>query len=359
MEIIDADGHVNERADPEGLARYMPEGNRSSPVFPVLDHLHFNYLKASRNRGGVGNPDAGEWIEFLDKTGIARTILYPTAGLSSGRFVDAGWAIAACGAYNNWLCEKFLSRNPRLQGMALLPIQDADAAAAELDRAVRQLGMLGGMLPSNGEGIQGHLGAKAYWPLYEKAEKLGCSLAVHVGALHHLGMDAFNTFFPVHAIGHPVGIMIQAAAMVFHGVFDRFPKLRVGFLEGGSAWVPFFLDRLDRSQNDAHLQVGLDGELVGGPKEGEKASEYFRRQMREGRVFVGFDVDEEGLSYAVNRSGREGYLFGSDFPHEVFNAETCRREIEELMAREDLTQADKEAVLSGNARRFYRLEEIQ
>lgn len=358
MEIIDADGHVNERMDADGLSRYMPEGNRGSAVFPVLDHLHFNYLKPSRDRGGVGSPDAAEWISFLDQTGIGCTILYPTSGLSVGRFVDADWAVAACRAYNNWLYEKFLNSSSRLKGMALLPIQDADRAASELERAVQQLGMLGGMLPSNGEGIQGHLGSKGYWPLYEKAEKLGCSLAVHVGALHHLGMDTFNTFFPVHAIGHPVGIMIQAAAMVFHGVFDRFPKLRVGFLEGGSAWVPFFLDRLDRSQNDAHLQVGLDGELIGGPKKGEKASDYFLRQMREGRLFIGFDVDEAGLSYAVNRSGREGFLFGSDFPHEVFNAETCRREIDELINREDLTPADKEAVLSGNARRFYRLDGI-
>ena len=98
--------------------------------------------------------------------------------------------------------------------------------------------MIGAMLPSNGEGLQNHLGAKLYWPIYEEAEKLNCSLAVHVGSLHHLGMDTFSTYYPVHAIGHPVGIMIQAAAMLSHGIFDRFPNLRVGYLEGGSTWVP-------------------------------------------------------------------------------------------------------------------------
>jgi predicted TIM-barrel fold metal-dependent hydrolase len=194
-----------------------------------------------------------------------------------------------------------------------------------------------------------------YWPLYEEAEKLGCSLAVHVGSLHHLGMDGFSTYYAVHALGHPFGIAIQAAGMLAHGVFERFPKLRVAFLEGGSTWVPFFLDRLDRSYHPAHLQVDLEGDLVGGPKEGEKASDYFRRQMREGRMFVGFDVDDDGLGFAVQKAGRNPFLFGSDFPHEVFNAQKCRREIDQLLARGDLTAADKEAVLGANARRFYRL----
>ncbi len=84
--------------------------------------------------------------------------------------------------------------------------------------------MLGGMLPSNGEAIQGHLGNKIYWPLYEEAEKLGCCLAVHVGCLHHMGLDSFATYYPAHALGHPFSLMIQASAMLAHGVFDRFPN---------------------------------------------------------------------------------------------------------------------------------------
>jgi predicted TIM-barrel fold metal-dependent hydrolase len=211
------------------------------------------------------------------------------------------------------------------------------------------------MLPSNGEGIKDHLGAKFYWPVYEEAERLGCALAVHVGSLHHLGMDGFSTYYPVHALGHPFGIAIQAAGLLAHGIFEKFPKLRVAFLEGGSTWVPFFLDRLDRSYHPGHLQVDLQGQVVGGPRGGEKASDHLRRQIREGRVFVGFDVDDDGLGFAVKKAGRDAFIFGSDFPHEVFNAQKCRKEIDELLNREDLSRQDKEAVLGGNARRFYGL----
>ena len=352
MQIIDADGHINDHVNGEEIARYMPAGNQMAQMFPELDHLHFRYLK--QNRRSTGNPTAGDWIEFLDKTEISWTVLYPTAGLAVGRIMAEDWAIAACRAYNTWLYERFLKASPRLKGIALLPIQSVESAVAELRRAVRELGMLGGMLPSNGEAINGHLGSKTYWPIYEEAEKLGCSLAVHVGCLHRLGLDSFSTYYPAHALGHPFSLMIQAAGMLAHGVFERFPNLRVAFLEGGSTWVHFFMDRLDRSYHEGHMQLNLDGGLLGGPKNGEKASDYFKKQLRDGRIFIGFDCDDDGLGTAVKKAGREPFLFGSDFPHEVFDAAKCRHEIDELLGRNDLTQMDKEAALGGNALRFYR-----
>jgi hypothetical protein len=352
MQIIDADGHVNDYACGDEIAQYMPRGNQMARLFPELDHLHFRYLK--QNRRNTGNPTPDDWMRFLDKTGISRTVLYPTAGLAVGRIMAEEWAVVACRAYNNWLYERFLNNKPRLKGIALIPFQNIEAAVTELRRAVNELGMVGGLLPSNGEAIQGHLGNKIYWPIYEEAEKLDCALAVHVGCLHRMGLDSFSTYYPAHALGHPFSLMIQAAAMLAHGVFERFPSLRVGFLEGGATWVAFMMDRLDRSYHEGHMQLNLDGNLIGGPELGEKASDYFKRQLREGRIFVGFDCDDDGLGTAVKKAGREPFLFGSDFPHEVFDAAKCRHEIDELLERYDLAAEDKKAVLGGNAARFYR-----
>jgi uncharacterized protein len=291
LQIIDADGHINDHACGGEITNYMPKGNQMAAVFPEFDHLHFRYLK--QNRRATGNPSPETWNQFLDQTRISWTVLYPTAGLAVGRIMAEEWAILACRAYNTWLYEKYLKANSRLKGMALLPLQSVDAAVAELRRGVKEFGMLGGMLPSNGEAIQGHLGNKIYWPLYEEAEKLGCAMAVHVGCLHHMGLDAFSTYYAVHALGHPFSLMIQAAGMLAHGVFERFPKLRVAFLEGGATWIPFMMDRLDRSYHEGHMQLDLDGNLLGGPRSGEKASDYFKKHLREGRIFVGFDCDDE------------------------------------------------------------------
>jgi len=228
MQIIDADGHVNDRPRMDEISKYMPPGNRTE-VFPAFDHIHFHFLEGGEKRSRTGNVGPKEWLNFLDKTGIDWTVVYPTAGLAVGRIIAEDWAIAACRAYNNWLHEKFTSTSTRIKGMALIPIQDADAAVEELNRAVKQLGMVGAMLPSNGEGIKGHFGSKIYWPIYREAEKLDVPLAVHVGALHHLGMDSIGVYYPVHALGHPFGIMAQAAAMLSYGVFDRFPNCALVF----------------------------------------------------------------------------------------------------------------------------------
>jgi predicted TIM-barrel fold metal-dependent hydrolase len=216
--------------------------------------------------------------------------------------------------------------------------------------------MAGAMLPSNGEGIKGHFGSKIYWPIYQECEKLDAPLGVHVGALHHLGMDSLGVYYAVHGLGHPFGIMTQAAAMLAYGVFDRFPKLRVGFLEGGATWVPFFMDRLDRSYPH-HLQVDINGEFLPSSKPDVMASDYFRRHVREGRIFVGFDCDDRGLGFAVKEAGNGAFLFATDFPHESFDAKHCRHEIEDLLARDDINQKDKSAILATNAKRFYGVEQ--
>jgi len=165
-------------------------------------------------------------------------------------------------------------------------------------------------------------------------------------------MDTIGVYYPVHALGHPFGIMAQAAAMLSYGVFDRFPKLRVGFLEGGATWVPFFMDRLDRSYPH-HLQVDINDEFLPSSRPDVMASEYFRRHVKAGRIFIGFDGDDHGLGYAVREAGNESFVFATDFPHESFDAKSCRIEIEHILGREDLTLTDKEAILGGNAKKFY------
>lgn len=353
MQIIDADGHVTEGSRGGEFTKYLPKGNQRGQIFPVLDHLHYTYLRAPREdgSGGFGSPDAKEWDAFLNDAGIDWSVVYPTAGLAVGRIVAVDWAIVACQAYNNWLHDQYTNQTRRVKGMALIPVQAPEAAAAELHRAVTELGMLGAMLPSTGEGIKAHYGDAIYAPIYEEAEKLGCALALHGGCHHHLGLDSFSTYYPVHALGHPFGVMIQCAAMLSHGVFEKYLRLRVGYLEGGATWVPFFLDRMERSYQ-GHIQVDIDGRPIGpDPKEG--ATAHFQRLVKEGRLFVGFDIDDAGLGYAIQRGGREAFLFASDWPHEGFDAKSVRHEIDELLEREDMNQQDKEAALAGNAQRFY------
>ena len=190
-------------------------------------------------------------------------------------------------------------------------MQDVPSALAELKRVVNELGMLGAMLPSNG--LRRHLGAREYWPIYEEAEKLDCALAVHGGCYGDLGFNSVDIFPATRALGMPFPLAIAATGMIVDGVFDAFPKWRVGFLEGGTAWIPLVIDRLEREMEYGGLHLE------------KKPEEYFMS----GRIFVGCEGNEKALAYAIERVGPRPFMFASDFPHEI-SLSYCMEEINEI-----------------------------
>ncbi len=78
--------------------------------------------------------------------------------------------------------------------------------------------------------------------------------------------------------------------------------------------------------------------------------------MKEGRLCIGCEGAEEDIAYACRRVGSEAFMYSSDFPHEI-NNDTCRAEIQELLASEELTEDDKANITHRNAEQFYRFAE--
>jgi len=352
--IIDGDGHVLE--DMEGIRKFLPSHALPEErlvkllgIFPHLDHLHIAPGKTPP--GSFNMVDANGWVEFAQEVGIKTSILYPTMGLAYGRIANPDWAISTTRAYNDWLYETYMKKSPVLKGMGLIPMQEPDAAIEELRRIVKDLGMPGAMLPATG--LTALLGAKEYWPIYREAEKLGCCLAIHGGAHSDMGLNHMNVFAATHALGHPFGLLINFASIVFNGIFDKFPKVKIAFMEGGVAWFLMALERFTGSHSAFTTNDPRKELLQLKPK--EKVSDYIIRHIKAGQIFVGCEGDEPLLAQAVKIVGAEPFMFSSDFPHEV-NAELCQHEIEELLENEELTAADKEAILHTNAARFYNLE---
>ncbi|MPZ13908.1 MAG: amidohydrolase family protein [Chloroflexi bacterium] len=350
MRIIDGDGHVFE--DSEAMQRFLPPPFNQGPArprwFPPLDHFHDFIGQTPPGSFRPVGPDG--WLEFADDVGIETAVLYTTGGLAFGKITHRDWATAVARAYNNWLHEAYVQRSPRFKGMALIPMQDPEAAVEELRRAVEELGFSGAMLPSTG--LKDHLGAKEYWPVYAEADRLGCAIGIHGGAHSTMGFDHMNVYTPVGAMGHPMSLLINFSGILFNGILDRFPNARFGFMEGGVAWLLVALERFDRA-HETHIQWNPRGELS--PPADQKVSDYIRDHVHAGRLFVGCEGDEPGLSYAVSQVGGRAFIYSSDFPHEV-NNESCKKEIRELIECEDLSEADKEAILHGNAEWFYGLK---
>lgn len=348
--MIDGDGHVIE--DLEDIKRYLPETwkanttTRTQGVFPQLDHMH-NSLNVNPP-GAFENPGVDGWIGFLDRLGFETAVLYPTSGLSFGKLIDVELAVGTARAYNDWLHDAYLKRDPRLRGVGLVAFQDPEAAVVELRRIVTEYGMVGALIPSTG--LKTHLGDPIYWPVYAEADRLGCALAVHGGAHSGLGFDQLNVFAAVHALGHPLGIAIVFASLAVNGVFDRFPNARFGFMEGGVAWFLMALERLDgsyRAFTPSLPKLDL--------QPGETVSSNILRHVKAGRIFVGVEGEEPDLAHAVRRLGPDAFVFSSDFPHEV-NLETCRHGVEEVLENDALSDDAKRKIFFENAVRFYGLK---
>src|SRR5262249_61360681 len=130
--------------------------------------IHLYGREGGDRRRAHKSPDgpatADEWLRALDKGGMELAVLYPTLGLFMSFLKDREWAVRLCRAYNTLMHEEFIKVNPRLQSVALLPVQDPMAAAAGLPPAVAEPGPGGGMVAA----VRTHLlGGDRCLPLYE------------------------------------------------------------------------------------------------------------------------------------------------------------------------------------------------
>ncbi|HZP25554.1 MAG TPA: amidohydrolase family protein [Dehalococcoidia bacterium] len=329
--VIDADGHITEKDDQ--LRPYLEGAYRLRRDIYPIDHW-------DRGLGGTLGARAGDaksWLEALDRGGVESAILYPTGGIAFGWIREPEFAVALAQAYNDFLHQEFLQQSPRLQGVALVPLQDVSEAVKELRRAVSELKVAGAML--NAVGLRLPLGHPDYWPVYAEAERLGCMVAVHatVRGPHYFAGELFDQFIEVHTLSHPFAQMIQMTSMVFRGVFEQFPNLRVAFMEAGCTWVPYWLDRMDE---EWELRAKVEAPLCL-----RKPSEY----IRSGRVFVEAE-GSENLLPQVAELLPDGLFYASDYPHWD---SSFPHNIEEITEREDLSPQLKQKILADNACRMY------
>ena len=221
--IIDADGHILEENDElEDYFEGPYEGHRRHQVFglfPSLDGWPRGAVKGLK-KATQTSPES--WTAFIDGAGIDAAVLYPTAGLAFGLIQDSDWACALARAYNNWFHDKYTRTNPRLKGVAILPVHDVPQAIIELRHAVTEQGMVAGLLPAVNVLHKG-FGHSDFHPLYAEAQRLDCPLAIHGAPSQGLGFDFLQTMSMIHTLEHPIAQMIQLASMVLDGVFELFP----------------------------------------------------------------------------------------------------------------------------------------
>ena len=347
--VFDGDGHVFENEDE--IAKYY-EGPHAKlkrfktfGIFPSLDGWARGVIMAKGDQSRkYTRTDAKIWRNVLKELNAEGSVLYPTAALAFGLMQDVDFAVATATAYNNWLEDRYTAKDKRLFGVGIMAVQDPKRAAAELERCAKRRRNFVAMLLPSVTALGRTYGDEYFWPIFEAAQKHKMPLVLHGGPSRGMGFDhwGFRPFCKVHTLEHPVPLMIQLTDVIFSGVFDAFPRLRMGFMEGGCSWVPFMMDRLDYEY----------GSILGIParrKIKRKPSEY----IREGDNFwVSFELGEQALKYTIDAMGSERILYASDYPHEP-SEEELLEELPEFIANPAYSEQVKRNVLYNNVKRFY------
>ena len=285
-------------------------------------------------------------VEAMDAEGIDVAVLFPTRGLfaHAKEYDDNALAAAISRAYNNL---GWSSSAPTLPSACtdprFVPAQNVEAAVQETRRAKEELGFRSIFLrPNPVRGRNWH--HPVYDPLWAECERQNIAVGFHEGTPCELPVAVGERFdgehedlwMTEHVAAHPVEAMYACLSMISGGVCERFPGLRVAFLEGNCSWLPFWLWRMDE-----HYEVReatLKDKLPLPP------SEYFTRQC-----FAGVESDESLAEDTFKRIGDDCIVFSTDFPH---NDARYPHGVETLL-EQPFTEENKRKVLWDNCARLY------
>ncbi|MDB9423051.1 amidohydrolase family protein [Microcystis aeruginosa CS-563/04] len=352
--IIDADSHVIEPPAMWGqylepkFREFAPSADMKIKGEPISQKISPQVQAEGNKQMMQAHPHAylnrynpESHVQAMVQMGIDVAFIYPNYGLWLFAIdsLPAEVMGAFVRAYNTWLYEEFCSYDPaRLKGVGAVNQHDPEDMVKELHRSAN-LGWKAVFLRPNP--VKGRiLSDPAYEPFWAACEDLDMAVGIHEGHWSRLpttGADRFHTRFALHACSHPMEQMMALLALIEGGVLERHPKLRIGFLESGCGWLPYWLWRLDEEYQVTPWEVKDRVRLM--------PSEYFRRQC-----FIAVDPSEPYLSQLIDYIGSDNIIFGSDYPHMDHKPDIVSQIVQ---LEKDLAKETVEKILAYNPTRFY------
>jgi predicted TIM-barrel fold metal-dependent hydrolase len=305
--------------------------------------------KARGFRDGMVDPVAR--LKDMDAEGIDVAVLFGTQiALTVNGLMSKELSAVLCHACNDWLMEYCSADPKRLLGVGLIPCQDPTAAVQELEY-LKKAGVVTAMLPTNVYGIN-NMGDKMFDPIYQCAQSIGMTLSVHpqtghdgvpgVSGVMGAGSERFRKYVYVHMTAFPFELMIAMMHMIGEGVFDRFPRLKVGFMEGGAGWLPFWAERFDEHIEKLAPQM---------PELKRKPSDIIKSKQ----VVLTCESEETGLDRVFDANGEDTVLYASDYCHWDCHFPYS---VKDVVEGTDLSFAQKEKLLGKNAVEFFELKHL-
>jgi uncharacterized protein len=231
-------------------------------------------------------------------TAILNGFFYPSVLVGNFEF-----AAALAAAYNDWQIEHWLEKDARLRGSIQVVAEDAHVAAREIDRVAAHPQVVQVFLPLVRDR---QYGDPRYRPIFEAAVRHDLAVSFHHGQHTETLLGFPRNWIEWHSFAAPQCSMNQCMSLIFNGLFDKYPELKVVFLESGVAWMPWFMWRLDQQYREARVDVPWVKRLP---------SDHMRDCVRIATQPMG-DIQTKDFVKLVEMVDSDRiFVFSTDYPH--------------------------------------------
>lgn len=308
-------------------------------VREVLDfaYQHSMFAQGVAEKGEGGHPqgipemfltpmmDMNRRLKDMDEMGVDMQVVSPSILQQCTYFADPEEALKFERLGNDHIAETVAKHPDRLLGLGSVPMQDPDIAVRELTRCMRDLKLRGIIISSNINGIElGDARLRSFWAA---AEQLGATIFIHPAGSADPRLRKHRM---VITIGQPLEEALAQASLVYEGIMDAFPKLKIVIAHGGG-FLPFYTGRVD---NDYRL--GRGGKSLKGD-----FSSYLPRFFYDTVLF-----DPGMLDYLATKVPSSQLLLATDYPFAEMHP------VEFVRSAKNLSKNDQDAILGLNAARM-------
>ena len=289
------------------------------------------------HRGGY---DPQQHLADMRLDGVAGEVLYPSQGLFYFKVADSGLMSAIFRAYNDWLADFCRADPTRLKGIAMINLDDVGEGTKELERAAGR-GFAGAMITEHPLEHRRY-DRPEYEPFWAAAQALAMPLSLHTatrrqgkirGAGEKTLRDATSrstkAFYPATSL----------CDLIFSGVFERYPTLRLAIVEFELAWAPHLLSTMDYTYRERHEEAFVRF------KNDMRPSDFFHRN-----VFLSFQEDAIGIRLR-DAIGVDNMMWGSDYPHSESTFPQSRKILAAILA--GVPEEEQAKIAAGNTAWLY------